>query len=117
MSDVWTYRDTVGSDLGTRDLTGYDVHATDGDIGTVDRHSIEVGRNYLVVDTGFWIFGKKRVVPAGVVNLVDHANKKVHVAMTKDQIKSAPDFEDTDRKYGDSDYEQFGAYYRDYGFW
>ena len=26
---------------------------------------------YLVVDTGFWIFGKKRLIPAGVVTHVD----------------------------------------------
>ena len=48
-------------------LVGYDVEATDGHIGKIDEASTETDRNYLVVDTGFWIFGKKRLVPAGVV--------------------------------------------------
>ena len=49
----------------------------------------------LVVDTGFWIFGKKRMIPAGVVprDRRRRANK-VFVAMTKDQIKQAPDYDE-----------------------
>ena len=35
---------------------------------------------YVVVDTGFWIFGKKRLIPAGVVSAVVHEDKTVHVA-------------------------------------
>jgi hypothetical protein len=34
--------------------------------------------------------GKKRLVPAGAVNGVDHENKPVMVSMTKDEVKSAP---------------------------
>ena len=48
------------------------------------------GTARLVVDTGFWIFGKKRVIPAGTVRRVDDEDRKVYVDMTKDQIKSAP---------------------------
>ena len=48
------------------------------------------------MDTGFWIFGKKRLIPAGVVSTVDHDSKSVHVNMTKEQIKSAPDYERAD---------------------
>jgi len=44
-----------------------------------------------------WIFGKKRLIPAGVIRRVDDEERKVHVSMTKDQIKSAPDFEMQDR--------------------
>jgi hypothetical protein len=47
------------------------------------------------VDTGFWIFGKKRLIP-GLVSTVDHDANTVHVNMTKEQIKSAPDYERAD---------------------
>jgi hypothetical protein len=57
--DPWNFRDpgSMGSDGG--DITGYKVHATDGDIGKVDEASMEVGASQIVVDTGPWIFGSK----------------------------------------------------------
>jgi hypothetical protein len=63
--------------------------ATDGGLGKIDEATTQTGRQYVVVDTGFWIFGKKRLIPAGMVTRVDHAEEKVHVSMTKDQIKQA----------------------------
>ena len=79
------------------DVVGYDVEATDGGIGKIDEASDEAGSAYLVVDTGFWIFGRKRMIPAGVVARVDDDDRKVYVSMSKDDIKSAPDFTDQDR--------------------
>ena len=61
-SNLWTYRDTLDT---SRDMVGYNVEATDGSIGKIDEASTETSRRYLVVDTGFWIFGKKRLIPAG----------------------------------------------------
>jgi hypothetical protein len=56
------------------------------------------------------------VAPAGVIERVDHENERVFVSMTKDQIKSAPDFEEQRRtSYRDDDYDEFGTYYSDYG--
>ena len=46
-----------------------------------------------MVDTGFWIFGKKRLIPAGAITAVDHDGKTLRVTMTKDQIKNAPDYD------------------------
>ena len=113
-TNLWIYRTNLGSSLNARDIVGYDVHATDGDIGKIDDASTDTSRQYLVVDTGFWIFGKKRMIPAGVVTSVDHDDKKVSVAMSKDQIKSAPDY-DRQGSYDDRDYDRFGDYYGDYG--
>jgi len=105
---MWTYRIDV-VDVG-RDIVGYDVEATDGGIGKIDKASNEAGDAYVVVDTGFWIFGKKRMIPAGVIDRVDDESRTVHVAMTKDQIKSAPDFDDAGRDGRDA-YDQ---YYRSF---
>ena len=49
MTDVWTYRTGLGD---TTDLEGFDVHATDGDIGNIDEATYDVGASYVVVDTG-----------------------------------------------------------------
>ena len=94
------------------DVTGYDVEATDGHIGKVDEATNEPQSSCLVVDTGFWIFGKKRMIPAGVVQRVDADGKKVFVGMTKDQIKDAPDY-DPDRHATDEHgyHEEVGNYY------
>jgi hypothetical protein len=91
--DMWSYRDTTLSQT-MHDLVGYDVVATDGTIGKVDAATYDVGHSYIVVDTGFWIFGKKRTLPAGVVTRIDHNDRKVFVSLAKDQIREAPDWEE-----------------------
>ncbi|MDP9335740.1 MAG: hypothetical protein M3Q30_20875, partial [Actinomycetota bacterium] len=78
---------------GAPDVTGFDVEAIDGHIGKVDEAPYEESSSCLIVDTGFWIFGKKRMIPAGVVQRVDRDEKKIFVNMTKDQIKTAPDYD------------------------
>ena len=100
MADLWNYR----SDLATSgaDLIGYSVEATDGGIGKIDGSSLEAGGTYIVVATGPWIFGKKRMIPAGVVERVDDSNEKVYVDLTKGQIKNAPDFEEWHQTPGTS---------------
>ena len=108
--DPWTYREEVG--MQGASLTGYKVEAADGGIGKVDEASHEVGAQCLVVDTGPWIFGKKVLLPAGTVNHIDHEERKVYVDRTKDQIKSAPEF-DSDM-YTDPTYrDKVGGYYGD----
>ena len=91
MSSMWDYRDSTWTD--GHDLAGYDVEATDGSIGNVDQATNDVSNAYVVVDTGFWIFGKKRLIPAGAITRVDAEGRHVHVSLTKDEIKSAPDFD------------------------
>ena len=109
MTSMWDYQEGVGRDGG--DVVGYDVEATDGSIGKIDEASNQAGSAYLVVDTGFWIFGKKRMIPAGVVARVDDDNATVHVTMSKADIKAAPDFSDQDRHVRDS----YDTYYESFG--
>ena len=91
MYDMWDYRDSTTS--GTTDLVGFEVECTDGSIGKIDEATYDVGASYLVVDTGFWIFGKKRTLPAGVIDRIDLEDRKVFVSLTKDQVREAPDYE------------------------
>ena len=97
-TDVWTYRESthLGFDPASgRDLSGFSVEAVDGSIGKIDEASNEVGQAFVIVDTGPWIFGKKVMLPAGVIQRIDEADEKVWVNRTKDQIKSAPEYDDT----------------------
>ena len=78
-----------------RDVTGFEVEATDGSIGKVDEATYDTGRSYLVVDTGPWIFGKKVMLPAGIVHRIDVEEQKVFVDRTKDEIRQAPEYDES----------------------
>jgi hypothetical protein len=112
-TDMWTYREagTLGVDMGPGiDVVGYSVEALDGGIGTVDEASYDVGSSYVVVDTGPWIFGKKVLLPAGVVDRVDSAEETIYVNRTKDEIKDSPEFDES--TYQDGAYRsEVGGYY------
>jgi hypothetical protein len=114
MLDIWTYRDRT--DLGSNvvdthaDISGFGVEAVDGSIGQVDEATYDVGRSYVVVDTGPWIFGKKVMLPAGVVRGIDETEEKIFVNRTKEQIKHAPEYDDS--LVADDTYRQgLGSYY------
>ena len=62
------------------------------------------------LDTGPWIFGKKVMLPAGVVRDVDHDDEKVYVSRAKDQIKQAPEYDES--LISDDEYrDRLGSYY------
>jgi len=90
--ELWTYRAGT-TDVSATDFTGFKVEATDGSIGKIDEATYEAGASYIVVDTGPWILGKKVMLPAGVVQRIDADDEKVYVSRTKDEIKSAPEFD------------------------
>ena len=117
-NDMWTYRQESWTRGGTAvtdatsgiDLTGLSVEATDGGIGKVDEATHEVGSSYIVVDTGPWIFGKKVLLPAGVIQNVDLDEQKVYVNRTKDEIKDSPEFDE--KTYREPAYrDRVGSYY------
>jgi hypothetical protein len=110
--ELWTWGDTetIGVDPTRMDLTGFSVEATDGSIGKIDEATYETSQSYLVVDTGPWIFGKKVLLPAGVVRHVDLDSETVFVNLTKDEIKNAPEFDED--AYRDEAYRsRIGEYY------
>jgi hypothetical protein len=115
MSELWTFQIVDFEPPAVPpDLAGYGVEASDGHIGNVDEGTYEAGSSFIVVDTGFWIFGKKRLIPAGMATRVDHTNSKVYVAMTKDQIKQAPDYDEAMTAADDAYYDKYADYYSPY---
>ena len=118
---TWNYRDaSLASTLTQKEIVGYDVEAIDGSIGKIDGATLETDSGHIVVDTGPWIFGKKVMLPVGVLKSADHEDEKVFVNRTKDEIKNAPEFDDfmrNDEKYRTelgSYYGQGGRGYRDW---
>lgn len=96
MTDIWVWElETV---VELTDVTGFDVEASDGHIGTVHEATSEAGRGTLVVDTGFWIFGKSRMIPAGLISRIDVDARTVFLAATKEHVKQAPDFDELRRE-------------------
>jgi hypothetical protein len=108
--EVWTYRTGLDAIVTTRNVVGYGVEALDGSIGKVDDATYDVSGSFIVVDTGPWIFGKKVMLPAGVIGQVDHDAEKIFVNRTKDQIKNAPEFDDS-LAADDSYRGRLGSYY------
>lgn len=113
IDDMWTYRSDAYPETGPEamnDLVGYDVEATDGSIGKVDEATHDADRNYLVVDTGPWIFGKKVLLPAGVVQSVDIEASTVFISRTRDNVKDSPGFDP--EEFVDPTYQEaVGSYY------
>ena len=107
IAEIWTYSTSTAPAV---DLTGFKVEALDGSIGKVDESTYEAGGSFVVVDTGPWIFGKKVMLPAGVIQDVDLDAQTIFVNRTKDEIKNAPEFDD--KTYHDEAYRnRLGSYY------
>jgi hypothetical protein len=109
--EMWTFSiATPGIDLSKIDLTGFKVEARDGSIGKVDEATHEAGGSFVVIDTGPWVFGKKVMLPAGVIRDIDLDTESIFVDLTKDEIKNAPEFDE--KTYRDQSYRnELGEYY------
>jgi hypothetical protein len=108
MTKLWSYRDTARTQA--TDVVGFDVQATEGSIGKVDQATYDADASYLVVDTGPWIFGKRRMLPAGVIERIDYEGRQVFVNLTKDQVRDAPDY-DAIRDQDETYRSELGTYY------
>jgi hypothetical protein len=108
--NMWAYAEEYVTE--PIDIEGFKVEAIDGDIGKVDEASYDVGSASIVVDTGPWIFGRKVVIPAGLIEFLDLENGKVRVALTKDQIKNSPEYDSTLEDFRSEAYrKRLGSYY------
>lgn len=108
--EPWNFRDQEAV-AQAKDLTGFKVHAADGDIGKVDEASMEVGAGHIVVDTGPWIFGRKVMLPAACVERIDWQEESIYVDRTKDEIKGSPEL-GADSSWSDPGYrDDLSTYY------
>jgi uncharacterized protein (TIGR02271 family) len=98
------YRDTFEG----QDINGLGVYTqgTDEKIGTVSDVLVdEEGHfRYLVVDLGFWIFGKKVLLPIGRARIDYNVNRVYTIGLTREQAEDLPEF--NERQTLDYDYEE-----------
>lgn len=81
-----------------REVSGYHIGAEDGDVGHVEDFILDDESwtlRYVVVDTRNWLPGRKVLVSPSWVEGVDWSRRKVSVRMTKQEIKSSPEFDPT----------------------
>ena len=82
-----------------KDLQGYTIHATDGDIGHVDEFYFDDEHwiiRYLVADAGNWLTVRRVLISNYSIGEVKWDERKIFVKLTREQVKNAPGVE-TDR--------------------
>ncbi|MBW4612317.1 MAG: DUF2382 domain-containing protein [Desmonostoc vinosum HA7617-LM4] len=98
------YRETFQGN----DVKGLGVYTegTDEKIGTVNDVLVddEGHFRYLVVDLGFWIFGKKVLLPIGRLRIDYNIDRVYAIGMTREQAEALPEF--NERQTLDYDYEE-----------
>lgn len=91
------YPDYKQDIFGGDDIKSFSVYDyTNDKIGSVyDILVDESGRfRYLVIDTGFWIFGKKVLLPVGRAS-IDYSQERVYAkGLTKKQAENLPEYDD-----------------------
>src|SRR5665213_2117878 len=96
-----------------KDLEGYAIRATDGDIGHVKDLYFDDDKwviRYLVVETGTWLSSRKVLISPFAVGDPDWAARVLPVSITKEQVKNSPDI-DTDKPVSRQHEMQYLGYY------
>ena len=101
-------------------VTGYDLMATDDSIGHVQDFVFDDENwaiRYLVVDTrNWWPGGRKVLIAKHWIEGVDWASQTVSVALTREQVKASPEY-DEERLLQRKDEEALHAAYGRRGYW
>ncbi|MGJ5631454.1 DUF2382 domain-containing protein [Nostoc sp. CALU 1950] len=96
------------ADFDSHEIRDFDVYSDidDDKVGTVKHILVDDSGHfrYLVVDTGFWFFGRQVLLPIGR-SQISYSNRRVYaIGLTKEQVKNLPDFNDLE--HVDYDYEE-----------
>ncbi len=99
-----------------RTLVGYGVEGHGAHLGTVDDVLIDEAPpwhlRHLVVETGGWLTGKRRLVATAWVGAISHDACHVRVDLTRERMAEAPDFDTA----ADIDHGAERWLFRHYGF-
>lgn len=97
-----------------REVEGYHIQAEDGEIGHVEDFIADDDEwliRYLVVDLRNLLPGRKVLVAVPWIGQIDWSAKKVHIDLTRDQVKESPEFEaqaPVNRKFEERLYDYYG---------
>lgn len=98
----------------TREVIGYAIHASDGDLGHVEDFLVDDETwtlRYVVVDTKNWWPGKKVLVSVALIAEIRWPDASVQVNLPRDTIKHAPSF-DSGTPLSRTDEARLHAYYQ-----
>lgn len=90
----------------TDNVTGYNIKATDGDIGDAEDFIVDDSTwkiAFMVVDTGNWLPGKKVVISPEWIKDIEWDTSEIVVNASVDQVKNSPEYDAG--KYLSDDYE------------
>jgi len=95
-------------------VTGYHIHASDGEIGHVDDFLVEDADwsiHYLVVDTKNWWPGKKVLISPRSAREIDWGQKLVNLNVDRQRVKDSPGYDASttlDRAYEKHFHDYYG---------
>jgi hypothetical protein len=92
VTDIWAFSDRA---MAVVDLTGFEVEATDGRVGRVNRSIGAMDNEHLVVDAQS-TFGRDRpvIIPAGLIESIDTDGRRVRVNRNQQELRSAPAYDE-----------------------
>jgi hypothetical protein len=80
----------------TKKVTGYNIKATDGDVGDVEDFILDETKweiDFLLIDTGRWLPGKEVLISPKLINEIDWEKATVSVETSVEFIKSSPEYD------------------------
>ncbi len=98
----------------TKEVAGYRIGATDGEVGHVEDFVVDDEGwtiRYVVVDTRNWLPGRKVLISPRWISEVSWRQKEVYADLTRDEIKSAPEWDPDaplDQEYETRLHEHYG---------
>ncbi len=103
----------------THEVTGYHIHATDGDIGHVEDFVIDDQTwaiRYLIIDTRNWWPGKKVLISPQWIENIDWGESMVFINLSREAIRQSPEY--TEEALLTRDYEVgLHQHYGRQGYW
>lgn len=97
-----------------KEVTGYHIEATDGEIGHVEDFILEDETwwiRYLVIDTKNWLPGRKVLASPQWITRISWSERKAGIDVTREQVKSCPEYnpsEPVNREYEERLYDYYG---------
>lgn len=97
-----------------KEVIGYHIHASDGEIGHVENFLVEEDDwsiHYLVVDTKNWWPGKQVLISPLSVREIDWAGRQVRLGADCQKVKDSPPYDPSktvDPNYAKNFHEHFG---------
>ena len=103
----------------THKVSGYGIHATDGEIGHIEDLIIDEETwaiRYLIIDTRNWWPGKKVLLSPKWINRVSWSKLKAFIDLARETIKLSPEY--TNGALLSRDYEtELHRHYKRPGYW